>query len=132
MFAKKVKNIYLEYSGIFLFKWNLPNYLFIYSANMCWSDQGPIGVWVFWPVLYGGYLILLLTLGFDFIGFSKAKNHWLWFFGKDQIQRTVSPGYFKNSKNWRVSGKIWQRTVSSFKNKATKYVYICIDICTHG
>ncbi len=35
MFAKKVKNIYLEYFGIFLFKWNLPNYLFIYSANMC-------------------------------------------------------------------------------------------------
>ncbi len=85
----------MEYSGILLLNGIfLFIYLFIYSANMCWSDQGPIGVWVFWPMLYGGYLILLLTLVLVLLDFQKQRIAGYDFLEKDQIQRTASPGHF--------------------------------------
>jgi hypothetical protein len=82
MFVKESEVIY----GIFwniTFKWNIPIYLFIYlfgkhvlkrpRSYWCLGVLTNVVRWVF---------DFVTNPCFGFIGFSKAKNSWLRFFGK--------------------------------------------------
>lgn len=129
---KKVRNI-IEYSFL---KWNIPIYLFIYIFGKHVLKR-PRSYWCL------GVLTNVVRWVFDFV-----TNPWFWFYwifkSKESLvmifqkkirfkEPLVLVIFLKNSKNRRVSGKSWQRTVSSWAvlstTKLQKYVHVCIDIC---